>query len=100
MTMETLRQKQQKLLEVENQIHVLQEQFESSEREKEDLCKKIFYHFSYLVISVQVRSVVFFFVDAGLTYLFSLLPILAHSEHHGSDTGSVNQSREANICSR
>lgn len=51
--MVTLRQKQQKLLEVENQIYVLQEQFESSEREKEDLCKKSpSTFFSYLVISV------------------------------------------------
>uniref|UniRef100_A0A7N9AZR1 Dynein, axonemal, heavy chain 6 n=1 Tax=Mastacembelus armatus TaxID=205130 RepID=A0A7N9AZR1_9TELE len=36
-TMATLREKQQKLLEVENQIKVLQKQFESSVNEKEDL---------------------------------------------------------------
>lgn len=35
MTMETLREKQEKLQEVENQIKVLQEQFDSSEQEKE-----------------------------------------------------------------
>ncbi|XP_070836417.1 dynein axonemal heavy chain 6 [Chaetodon trifascialis] len=37
MTMVTLREKQQKLQEVENQIKVLQEQFDSSVNEKEDL---------------------------------------------------------------
>ncbi|KAL7403678.1 hypothetical protein ABVT39_003711 [Epinephelus coioides] len=37
MTMATLREKQQKLQEVEDQIKVLQEQFESSENEKEEL---------------------------------------------------------------
>ncbi|KAJ0037224.1 hypothetical protein NL108_018608 [Boleophthalmus pectinirostris] len=36
-TMATLRDKQQKLMEVENKIRVLHEQFKSSEREKEDL---------------------------------------------------------------
>lgn len=39
MTMATLREKQQKLQEVEDQIKVLQEQFESSENEKEELGK-------------------------------------------------------------
>lgn len=37
--MATLREKQQKLQEVENQIKVLQEQFDTSENEKEDLGK-------------------------------------------------------------
>lgn len=39
MTMATLREKQQKLQEVENQIKVLQDQFDSSVDEKEDLSK-------------------------------------------------------------
>lgn len=39
MTMATLREKQQKLQEVENQIKVLQEQFDSSVKEKENLGK-------------------------------------------------------------
>uniref|UniRef100_A0A8C4HR50 Dynein, axonemal, heavy chain 6 n=2 Tax=Dicentrarchus labrax TaxID=13489 RepID=A0A8C4HR50_DICLA len=39
MTMATLREKQQKLQEVENQIKVLEEQFDSSVNEKEDLVK-------------------------------------------------------------
>lgn len=56
MTMATLREKQQKLQEVESQIKVLQEQFESSVTEKQDLGKGVFLytvgcHFkSYLVI--------------------------------------------------
>lgn len=37
MTMATLREKQQKLQEVEDQIKILQDQFESSINEKEDL---------------------------------------------------------------
>lgn len=37
MTMATLMEKQQKLQEVENQIKILQDQFESSINEKEDL---------------------------------------------------------------
>lgn len=39
MTMATLMEKQQKLQEVENQIKVLQEQFDSSVKEKENLGK-------------------------------------------------------------
>jgi len=38
-TMATLREKQQQLQEVESQINVLQEQFDSSIKEKEDLGK-------------------------------------------------------------
>jgi len=41
MTMTTLREKQQKLQEVENQIKVLEEQFESSITEKEELGLKL-----------------------------------------------------------
>ena len=37
MTMVTLREKQERLQEVENQIQVLQEQFDNSLNEKEDL---------------------------------------------------------------
>lgn len=42
MTMATLREKQQKLQEVENQIRLLQEQYDSSVNEKEDLGKGVF----------------------------------------------------------
>lgn len=42
MTLATLREKQQKLLEVENQIKLLQEQYDSSVNEKEDLGKGVF----------------------------------------------------------
>lgn len=60
-TMATLKEKQKKLQEVENQIKVLQEQFDSSMNEKEDLgesCAKKynikytlwnkFYHLSFI----------------------------------------------------
>lgn len=53
MTMATLREKQQKLQEVENQIKVLQEQFDRSVAEKEDLGKGVlvYSHFkSYLAV--------------------------------------------------
>lgn len=43
MTLATLKEKQQKLQEVENQIKLLQEQYESSVQEKEDLGKGVIY---------------------------------------------------------
>lgn len=46
MTMATLREKQQKLQEVENQIKLLQEQYDCSMKEKEDLGKGLFNHHS------------------------------------------------------
>lgn len=44
MTMATLREKQQKLQEVENQIKLLQGQYECSMNEKEDLGKGLLNH--------------------------------------------------------
>lgn len=41
-TMATLKEKQEKLQEVENQIKALQEQYESSVNEKEELGKDMF----------------------------------------------------------
>lgn len=46
-TMATLREKQQKLQEVEEKIKVLQVQFDSSVNEKEDLGDFRDFHFTY-----------------------------------------------------
>lgn len=51
MTMATLREKQQKLQEVENQIKVLQEQFDSGVAEKEELGKGVLlYRLPFLIL--------------------------------------------------
>ena len=47
MTLATLKEKQQKLKEVESQIKLLQEQYESSVQEKEDLGKGVIYFKGY-----------------------------------------------------
>lgn len=47
-TMATLREKQEKLQEVEDQIRVLQEQFDSSVDEKEELGKRCWQAFVFL----------------------------------------------------
>lgn len=61
-TLATLREKQQKLKEVENQIELLQEQYNSSVNEKEELGKWVF-----PTVTAFIRRIFFL-----LVYAFSL----------------------------
>ena len=78
--MATLKEKQQKLQEVENQIKVLQDQFDSSVNEKEDLgkaCPQSLY-ILYLFIpdvwkSLEMEQVLFFIFLLSFSVLKEVL---------------------------